>query len=435
MKKSNLLLIMAGLIMIAIQMAGCDGGGGSSSNSGGSTSTSSIAVADVSPMVFDFGTVTIGNESFVEITITNNGPVDLVVYSMSLSDTDNFSLNADANVSPCGSLTPTIAPNETCSVQVIFHPQSAAVFSATLTVDSNDPNTPKEIALSGEGDTVTALSAQINQISKNCADYTVSVYVSVTDQEGFPVTNLTEDNFSVSEDGTSMAIIDSDIAPEVTTPAAVALVMDYSRSMTAKAISDMEGAAKNFIDLLDENLGEEAEIIKFSNTVEIVQGFTSDKTLLKAAVDAKIDFLGGTRLHDAVYQAVADAEKKLDARRAVIVLTDGNDEGDSNLTLDEVISDAAERGVPVFAIGLGEDIDIDTLNRLADETGGQSYSAPDSAALQAIYSQISEILENQYVLTYVSNLFGEITGTVEVTVSGYNELPEVSDSKKFTACP
>lgn len=67
---------------------------------------------------------------------------------MRLSDTENFSLE----VNGCGSTTPTIVPGTSCTVLVRFNPQSEGQFSANLTIESNDPDTPIVIVVvTGKG--------------------------------------------------------------------------------------------------------------------------------------------------------------------------------------------------------------------------------------------------------------------------------------------
>jgi len=103
----------------------------------------------VSPPSIGFGNVGVGSLSDPEeITISNTGTEDLKVTDMHLSDTENFSLE----VNGCGSTTPTIVPGTSCTVLVRFNPQSEGQFSATLTIESNDPDTPiVSVLLTGNG--------------------------------------------------------------------------------------------------------------------------------------------------------------------------------------------------------------------------------------------------------------------------------------------
>jgi hypothetical protein len=123
----------------------------------------------------------------------------------------------------------------------------------------------------------------------------------------------------------------------------------------------------------------------------------------------------------------------------VIVLSDGYDI-DSNgnqlstHTLDEVILNATNKGVPIFTILIGDIVNVNVLTRMADETGGQLFEALNSDNLKNIYRQISSILfENQYVLQFDqlpkgAGVLGNLT--IEVT-SG---LITGNGTRQITSC-
>ena len=68
--------------------------------------------------------------------------------------------------------------------------------------------------------------------------------------------------------------------------------------------------------------------------------------------------------------AVGRTAVRTSERKAVIVITDGQEYGTSDTTLNELIENAQDVGVPVFVVGIGDDIDVDSLQQIADETGG-----------------------------------------------------------------
>ena len=171
--------------------------------------------------------------------------------------------------------------------------------------------------------------------------------------------------------------------------------MDYSGSITdiQDAVDDMEESAANFVDQLRNLPGvvDEAEIIKFDTIVEVVQGFTSDKDLLKAAIYAPWDNGTETTLYDAVVKAVDDTALRSKDRKAVIVITDGEDISASLQILNDVINDANNNGVPIFTVGLGN-FNTAILQQMADDTGGQFFEATTSDNLRTIYQQLADVL-------------------------------------------
>ena len=98
----------------------------------------------VSPASVDFGPIDVGDTSPPsEVTLSNTGTANLTVSGIALSGSAAFSQNLSGGSNPCGSATPTIAPAGNCTIEVTFAPQAdGGPFGATITVSSNDPDTP-----------------------------------------------------------------------------------------------------------------------------------------------------------------------------------------------------------------------------------------------------------------------------------------------------
>jgi Tol biopolymer transport system component len=102
----------------------------------------------VSPTSMNFGSITVGSSSTPQtFTVSNTGTVDLHISGIALSDTTNYSLNLNGGTSPCGSTTPTLTPDSSCTVTVTFSPTSAGQKDANLAVISDDPDIPTVNAL------------------------------------------------------------------------------------------------------------------------------------------------------------------------------------------------------------------------------------------------------------------------------------------------
>ena len=181
------------------------------------------------------------------------------------------------------------------------------------------------------------------------------------------------------------------------------------------------------------------KIVKFATEIEVVQEFTSDKNLLTNAIFNPVDVGRHTSLYDAAWQAVDDTALRLKTRKAVIIVSDGEDDDGtgnpiSSSSLSDVINHANDKGVPIFTVGLGN-INDAVLEQMSNDTGGQFFDSPTSDNLGNIYSQIAKVLfENQYILTYVSALGVGVTAnlTIEAYVS-----PAVmgDDTKEIIPCP
>lgn len=444
MMRNKMMRFMIGLLSIAF--IGCSGGGGDSSSTP-TTSTTTPAL-EVLPANFDFGVVTEANSvETLEVTIQNNGRANLNVSNITLSDTVNFTLDLAGGVAPCASSTPIINPGRICTVEVDFQPQDAFLppngidYSAVLTIQSNDPTSPTyEMSLRGKRQDITEINVKINQVDAcpRIVGTPVTAYVSVTDQGGFPVTTLEESDFTLTEASVSQSVTTAFVNNSVNL--SVVLLMDYSFSITQEPdnVTDMENAALRFVDQL--GIADEAEIIKYSTTIEVTQPFTEDKTLLSSAIQSAPNLGGQTALFDAIARGVADISSRNKDRKALIIITDGEDNDGtgnplSDNTLADVIAEANTQGVPVFTVGLGDRTDPIILQQLADDTGGTFSDSITSDNLATIYQQLANLLfTDQYALTYNTALANDETGDLEVTVT-YAPGISGTDTKTISACP
>jgi VWFA-related protein len=422
-------------LLFSITLFGCGGGGGGgSSQSGGTSPSPSI---QVTPSTYNYGTVTPGNSPApLYVEIKNNGAASLNISNISLLDTTNFALNLNGGSNPCGSATSKLNAGDRCTVEVIFQPQSTAPFSTNLKINSNDTTASTlNLPLSGSQEDISALNVRINQVEIACPSGVVTTYVSVTDQGGYPVSVLTKDDFSIAETGGYAGLPASSPFVENNATISADVVMDYSYTVTKfpDKVSDMQEGAVSFINQL--GAGDEAEIIRFSDIIEVVQSFTSDKNLLISAINSPWATRYDTALYDAGKIALENTALRSNDRKAVVLISDGWDNR-SSYTLTYLINHALAQNVPFFTVGLGDTVNVVDLEKLADDTGGQYYAAPTSDNLQTVYQQLADVLfSHQYILTYNSGLSDGTTA--DLTVGATLPLTTITGSKtkSITKCP
>ena len=237
----------------------------------------------------------------------------------------------------------------------------------------------------------------------------VSLTITVTDADGRYLTDLSEQDFLVYEDGMQQEIRFFTRTP---LPIALALLIDTSASMEDK-LAIAQQAAVGFAGRL--RLEDVAEVIGFASRVDIRQPFTGDRAMLERAITTT-SASGSTSLHNAIYVSLKELKKVRarsadDVRRqAIVVLSDGEDTS-SLVTFDEVLDLAKRSETAIYAIGLRERDSSQSrgfleaefvLRQLARETGGRSFFLNDVTELPTIYSQISDELASQYTLGYTS---------------------------------
>ena len=400
----------------------------------------------VLPSSYDFGTVTPNNSTApLEVEITNNGSVGLTVNDIILSDTTNFALDLTGGTHPCTTPSRIISAGANCTFEVNFTPGSYGRLDANLMISSNDSNNLTiNVPLSGiRDDAVSELNVRINQVeSTSCPIPMVTAYVSVTDQGGYPVTTLTVYDFLITEVSGYVGFpTEASFVSDVSATISVALVMDYSLSITGSqdSVDDMQESVASFVDNLGQD--DDAEIIKFATTIAVAQDFTSDKNLLTDAITTPLDVGIHSALYDAVVKAVNDTALSLKDRKAVVVITAGTDDDGSGSplstnNLNDVINYANGTGVPIFTVGVGGKINSAVLQQMANDTGGQSYSAATSDNLRNIYNQLASILfQDQYVLTYNSGLVAGKTADLTIKATELTSGVTGNDTKEITPCP
>lgn len=143
----------------------------------------------------------------------------------------------------------------------------------------------------------------------------------------------------------------------------------------------------------------------------LLQDFTNDRALLDAAL-GKLVNSGGTPLYGSLLDALGVLAKKREKGGSIIVLTDGQSSGDS-AKVDDVITAAKAQQVPVYAIGLGEDLSFDELARLGSETGGALATASQASSLGDAFDGIGIGVQSGRVIVHGEGTYAALTlGTI-----------------------
>src|SRR5579862_9594034 len=179
----------------------------------------------------------------------------------------------------------------------------------------------------------------------------VNVLFTVTDKQGHLVPGLDRKDFLIEEDGKKQDI--QFFSHENELPLTLGLLVDISPSV--KPVFDEErAAASRFLTqvLRPKDL---AMVISFERSVTLVQDFTEDKRLLQDGIDdltigPVID--GGTSLYDALYLAAKEKLKEESGRKAIILISDGDDTT-SKLKLDEAMVAVQNADTVIYSMGVG----------------------------------------------------------------------------------
>ena len=174
----------------------------------------------------------------------------------------------------------------------------------------------------------------------------INVNATVTDQTGRFVSGLTKDDFHVFDDEAQQPITHFS-AERV--PVSLGIVLDTSGSMDGEKMVAARQALDRFLSqLLDAQ--DEVFLYRFDNSPELVEGWTHDKRRVSESLN-RIHPRGGTALYDTVAEAVHMAQQGKNRKKAVLIISDGNDTS-SRTDVFAVKQLIRETEVLVYAIGI-----------------------------------------------------------------------------------
>jgi len=171
----------------------------------------------------------------------------------------------------------------------------------------------------------------------------INIPVVVADRSGRFIPKLTKEDFEVFEDGTrqEVAFLGNE---EVSFN--VALLMDMSQSVS-NSLKDIKNAANEFVRQLRPN--DKVMVVAFDQQVSYLTDFTNDRKRLESAINS-CQTGRGTSVYEAVYDTVASRFRNIEGRKAMLLLSDGEDTTSKRVSYDETIERVAESDVLVYGL-------------------------------------------------------------------------------------
>ena len=229
----------------------------------------------------------------------------------------------------------------------------------------------------------------------------VNVYVTVTDQQGAPIGDLTKSDFSLTEDGVPQKI--SLFSKESQLPISIVLAVDTSSSTRKDIRLELEAARKFIHSIIRPQ--DAISLYAFATDVSEMVSFTSKLHQIDSAI-SQVQVGGATSLYDAIYLG-SKALMKREGRKVMVLITDG---GDTASTLDykEALRAAQQSEALVYSL---IDVPVEAsagrntggehaLIQIANDTGGKYYYVSSVFELDKAFEQISDELRTQYLLAY-----------------------------------
>jgi VWFA-related protein len=249
----------------------------------------------------------------------------------------------------------------------------------------------------------------------------VDVFFTVKAKDGTLVPHLGKNDCTVSEDKVPQTL--KSFTAETHLPLTLGIILDTSGSQTRVLPLEQDAGSQFLQEVIKPK--DEAFILSVDVNVDLLQDLTNSarmlsKALYKAEINAPGSLLPspvptpggprGTVLYDAVYLASREKLTQETGHKALIMLTDGQDEG-SRVKINEAIAAAQKSNVTLYVIliadvqsyldqGMGY-FGYSAMKKMTEETGGRVINVGNNGKkLEAAFQQIEDELRTQYVATY-----------------------------------
>ncbi len=255
----------------------------------------------------------------------------------------------------------------------------------------------------------------------------VSLYFTVHDKHGALIPHLTKDDFNILEDKTPQKI--KNFTAETDQPLTLGILLDTSGSQQNVLPLEQEAGSAFLSRVLRSK--DEAFLISFDVNVDLLSDYTSNAHALSRAMDKAQINVGaggggipgagqgpinsaprGTLLYDAVYLATHDKLQQETGRKAIIILSDGEDQGSmeklqgaieaaqkaNTIVYVLLCADRGFYGRGMYTMGYSGD---QAMRKLSEETGGRLIDVGNNGKkLEGAFAAIEEELRTQYVASY-----------------------------------
>ena len=245
---------------------------------------------------------------------------------------------------------------------------------------------------------------------------------------GALIPNLTKDDFTIYEDGKQQTI--KQFSRETDLPLTLGLLIDISASQENLIGIEQNAASQFFSSVIRPK--DEAFLISFGHTTDLLQDYTNSPRLLRSALNGLqgdsggVVFSGpagnpgaipqtgppkGTLLYDAIYLASNEKLKSEVGRKAIVLITDGDDQG-SYYKIGDAIESAQRANAIIYSIYyvdhmfylragmLGGGGGESELRKMSDETGGHVFVVNKKHTLDDVFKELQDEMRNQYSIGY-----------------------------------
>jgi Ca-activated chloride channel family protein len=257
---------------------------------------------------------------------------------------------------------------------------------------------PKQPSQKQEQDEAIRLSSRL-----------VLVPVSATDSDGHPVRNLTVDDFVIEEEGRPQKAVA--LGEPGQTPVDIAILFDVSGSIQAQFGFEQQAAVRFIREVLKPN--DAVSVFAIGTTPRMIKPRT---TAIEDAINGLLSIQPAkeaTAFFDAVVEAALYVGKGGDpgARHVLVVISDGEENYSKKYSLEDAMRELQKNDCLFYSINpSGPSISLNvvsfkgqkSMESMSNETGGKAFVPEKIESLGAVFRQIAEELQAQYLFGYYS---------------------------------
>ena len=284
----------------------------------------------------------------------------------------------------------------------------------------------------------------------------VSLYCTVHNKQNGLIASLTRNDFDLAEDAKPQTI--KYFSKETNIPLTIGMLIDVSGSQATMIDPERQAGSQFFSNVLKNK--DVAFLISFGADSELLQDITGTPRLLQRGLGQlklntgysgptsgpvpTMNHQRGTVMYDAVYLAANDILAHESGRKAIILITDGEDEG-SKLSMKAAIEAAQKADAIIygilyvdrrfyggFNIGYsGESV----LKQMSEETGGRLFTVGGRNTLESIFQQIEEEMRTQYLIGYTPTNPNKDGSFRKIDLKTHDKDQKVQVRKGYYAMP
>ena len=229
------------------------------------------------------------------------------------------------------------------------------------------------------------------------------VNVTVTDPYNRLVTGLDPDNFRIFENNVEQEI---QYFSSEDVPISIGVIFDLSGSMANKVGKAREAALQFF---KTANPQDEFFLVSFNDRAEVMSTFTSNVEDLQSRI-LSASAKGRTALLDAIYLGLNEMRNAQNAKRALLIISDGED-NNSRYSEKDIKRLVREADTQLYSVGIFDPFEYRSrtpeelsgpslLTEVTELTGGRAFTVENVNELPDIATKIGAELRNQYILGY-----------------------------------